>query len=96
MTPRQNGEWNTLMNSSCGRRLGGGGEDDCLEMAVRRKGEIKRNGKEEMLQVNSLRKFPRTEGFELPNWKGSLNPRIMGECKTSHFAVSECWEQILF
>ena len=42
MTARQNGEWNTLMKfDSHSRRFSGGGKDYCLEMAVRRKGEIK-------------------------------------------------------
>ena len=43
MTPtRQSGEWNNLMIcDSSGRRLGQGGEDNYLEMAVRRKGKIR-------------------------------------------------------
>ena len=41
-TTRQSGEWNNLMKcDSSDRRLGQGGEDNYLEMAVRKKRENK-------------------------------------------------------
>ena len=51
MTPtRQSGEWNNLMKcDSSDRRFGQGGEDNYLEMAVRKKRKI-RYGNEEVVK----------------------------------------------
>lgn len=75
MTPtRQSAEWSNLMKcDSSDRRLGQGGEGNYLETAVRKKRENK-IWKGRSCQRNALRKLPRTEGFEPPNCKGSLNP----------------------